>query len=399
MSPRLKGLKVLLCVSSGIAIYKALDLASRLRKAGSELTIILSPEAREMVSDYVFSAVGNCPVYHDINQVRDGWILHTELSRWADVVVLAPATANTMAKAASGIADNLLLATILAAPDRPRLAVPTMNTRMYENPATLRNMKCLRDNGWHVIDPELGELACGEFGMGRYPDNSVIVGELVYTITKKALAGKKVLVTAGPTRERIDSVRFITNRSSGKMGYAVARAVKNAGANVTLVSGPTGLSPLYGIEMIAVESAVEMRDRVSERLSESDILIMAAAVADYAPESSSEEKLKKEEGPLELILKRTPDILLELKETEGKLLVGFCAEGKNLVQSCSEKMRRKRLDMIVANDISGTDSGFDSDYNEVWFLFKDGRKIHIPRSPKEDIAENLASEIANLQQR
>ncbi|HAA85082.1 MAG TPA: bifunctional phosphopantothenoylcysteine decarboxylase/phosphopantothenate--cysteine ligase CoaBC [Kosmotogaceae bacterium] len=397
MSHYLRGKKILLCVSSGIAIYKTVDLASRLRKAGCILSVILTPQAREMVSDVVFSSVGGCAVYLDINDVKGGWIPHTELSRWADVVILAPATANTMAKIAAGIADNLLLATVLAATGKPKLLVPTMNSRMYENPATTRNIVQLRDYGWHIIDPETGELACGEFGLGRYPDNEVIVSETEFILAEKRLSGKKVLVTAGPTRERIDRVRFITNRSSGKMGYAVARAARNLGATVVLVTGPTTLKPLHGIETVEVESAAEMKNVVAGRFSETDILIMAAAVADYSPENPSSAKIKKTGGPIELVLLRTSDILQELQGKEKRLVVGFCAEDQDLIENCRDKLIRKELDMIVANDISSEDSGFESDYNDVWLLFKDGRKIHVPRLAKDEVAYRVVCEVANLQ--
>ena len=397
MSHYLRGKKVLLCVSSGIAIYKTVDLASRLRKAGCILSIILTPQAREMVSDVVFSSVGNCAVYLDINDVKNGWIPHTELSRWADIVILSPATANTMAKIATGIADNLLLATVLAATGKPKLLVPTMNSRMYENPATARNIAQLSNDGWSVIDPETGELACGEFGLGRYPDNEIIFSEAESMVTEKRLAGKKVLVTAGPTREKIDRVRFITNRSSGKMGYAVARAARNFGADVVLVTGPTTIKPLHGIETIKVESSAEMKAAVVERFSESDILIMSAAVADYSPKDPSSSKIKKTNGPLELVLVRTSDILQELQGKEKKLVVGFCAEDQDLIGNCRDKLIRKGLDMIIGNDISREDSGFESDYNDVWLLFRDGREIHVPRMSKDEVAYRVVCEVADLQ--
>ncbi|WP_084251691.1 bifunctional phosphopantothenoylcysteine decarboxylase/phosphopantothenate--cysteine ligase CoaBC [Kosmotoga arenicorallina] len=393
MSLSLQGRKILLGVSSGIAIYKAVDLLSMLRKSGAELKVVLTPEAEKMVSGSVFSAVGNCPVYSELFQVQEGFIPHTDLSRWAELFVIAPATANTIAKLNVGIADNLLLATALAYPDRPKMLVPTMNTRMYENPVTLENIASLKSMGWHVITPESGHLACGELGKGRYPENSAIMEEIAYLLFEKPLAGVKVMVTAGPTREKIDNVRYITNRSSGKMGYALARMLRLMGAEVILISGPTTLKIPSGVRAVKVQSAAEMAKAVDTHSKDSRVIIMAAAVADYRPAEPSESKIKKGAGKLTLILERTRDILATLERKEGQIVIGFCAEDRDLENRAREKLVKKSLDAIVCNDISRRDIAFGSEENEVSVFFRDGSSEYIEKADKDTVALQLIKRV------
>ncbi|ACR80528.1 MULTISPECIES: bifunctional phosphopantothenoylcysteine decarboxylase/phosphopantothenate--cysteine ligase CoaBC [Kosmotoga] len=391
----LKGKNILLGISSGIAIYKAVDLVSKLRKLGANLAIIMTPEAQGMISGVVFSAVGNCPVYTDLNAVEKGWIPHTELSRWADTLIIAPATANTLAKIAHGIADNLLLSTVLAYNGNRKLLVPTMNTRMFENVTTQRNIAILKNNGWYFIEPEEGHLACGETGKGRYPDNDKIIEELAFLLSPKPLSGKKAVVTAGPTREYIDTVRFITNRSSGKMGYAIARALRYMGAELVLISGPTNLTPPYGIKVINVVSASEMAEATITEVKKADLLVMTAAVADYTPEKTLSAKLKKSNKPLQLNLKRTKDILSSLDKSNGKIFVGFSAEDSQVFERSQEKLKKKGLNMIIFNDISRKDIGFESELNEVGIIYDSGDFEMLPQMSKAELAYEIVKRITD----
>jgi len=387
--------KIILGVSSGIAIYKAVDLASKLRKEGHELYVVMTPDATRMISPVVFSAVGNCSVYHDWMDVRNGWIPHTDLSRTADVLVVAPATANTISKIANGIADNLLTLVALAFDKDAKILVPTMNYRMYSNKLFQENLEKLKNNGWFVVEPEEGHLACGEVGKGRYPENEKIV-EAVHLLTfPKKLAGKKVLITAGPTRERIDAVRFITNASSGKMGYALATVAKRMGARVSLVSGPTSLKPPYYVdEFVKVESAEEMYEEVMKRFEDTDIVIMNAAVGDYRPKKVFEGKLKKTENDLVLHLERTKDILKELGQRKSnQILVGFAAEVENFEENAVKKLREKNLDLLVLNDAR---KAFSSDRVEVYIYGRDGFIKRIDEDDKIRVACIILDVVSNL---
>ncbi len=381
-------MNVLLCVSSGIAIYKTVDLASRLRKMGHDLKVVMTPKAAELVSPSVFSAVGGCPVYVDEEDVKDGWIAHTEISRWADVLVVAPATANTIAKIAHGFADNILTLTVLAYNKKEKILVPTMNARMYENPIFLENLEKLKNAGWFVVEPEEGHLACGEVGKGRYPDNEKIVEAIHVLTTPKKLFGKKVLVTAGPTRERIDDVRFITNASSGKMGYALATVAKRMGARVCLISGPTHLAPPHFVdEFVRVESADEMYQEVMKRFEDVDLVIMNAAVGDYKPKERFQGKLKKDSPELTLHLVRTRDILRELGERKTKqVLVGFAAEVENFEENARKKILEKNLDFIVVNDARKT---LGSETAEVWVFGREGLLERIEEGDKISVAHRV----------
>ncbi|AJC73064.1 DNA/pantothenate metabolism flavoprotein [Pseudothermotoga hypogea DSM 11164 = NBRC 106472] len=389
-------MKVLVGVTGCIALYKVLGLVSSLRKDGHELRIIMTESAQKLVSKDLFSAVGNCPVYTDEDafNIKDGWIPHTELSRWPDVFVVAPATANTIAKIAHGVADNLLTMVSLAFAKDKRLLVPAMNVRMFENPITQENIEKLRRMGWWVLDPAEGHLACGEMGRGRYPENEV-VQEAIYILgSDKPLRDLRLLVTAGPTWESIDPVRVITNRSSGKMGFEIARMAARLGAEVTLIAGPTCLRPPFFIkEYVSIESAQQMFEETMKRFESVDGVIMAAAVADYTPALKSSSKLKKSEERLSIELIKTKDILEELGRKKSKqILVGFAVETEELETYAEQKLRKKNLDMIVANEVQA----MGSDQNTVTIIKRDGSKKRVGPDAKDRIALAILDELAHL---
>ncbi|PLV60073.1 bifunctional phosphopantothenoylcysteine decarboxylase/phosphopantothenate--cysteine ligase CoaBC [Thermotoga sp. KOL6] len=388
-------MKIVVGVSSGIAIYKAIDLVSRLRKEKHELIVVMTPDATRLVSPAVFSAVGGCPVYHKWLRVENGWIPHTEISRTTDVLLIAPATANTISKIANGLADNLLTLIALSFDKKAKIVVPTMNCRMYENPVFQENLDKLREHGWFIVEPEEGHLACGEVGKGRYPDNEKIVEAVYLLTTPKKLTGKRVLVTAGPTRERIDVVRFVTNASSGRMGYALATVAKRMGAEVSLISGPTCLKPPYFIdEFVTVESSEEMYNEVMKRYKDFDVVIMNAAVGDYRPEEFYEGKLKKTEEDLILHLKRTKDILKELGEKKThQILVGFAAEVENFESNAMKKLKEKNLDLIVVNDAR---KAFASKTVEAFIYGKKGFIKKVDESDKVGVAADILDVVAEL---
>ncbi len=388
-------MNILLGVSSGIAIYKAVDLASKIRKEGWNLKVIMTENATKLISPIVFSSVGNCEVFTDTYEIERGWIIHTEVSKWADVLLIAPATANTIAKLAHGFADNLLTTTALAFNKPSKIIVPTMNSRMYENDITIENIEKLKQHGWKIVEPEAGHLACGEVGKGRYPENEKIIEFIRILTEEKPLLGKKVLVTAGPTREAIDPVRYISNHSSGKMGYAIAKIAKRLGAQVCLISGPTCLQiPYYIDSHVSVESAKEMFEAVLEKYKEYDILIMCAAVADYSPAQSAQEKIKKTQDKLILELSKTPDILefLGKNKLPGQVVVGFAAETQNIVENAYEKLMKKNADVIVANDAR---KAMGSDENQVYLVFRDKPTIMI-EGKKEEVAKELLKRVCEL---
>ncbi|WGS64745.1 bifunctional phosphopantothenoylcysteine decarboxylase/phosphopantothenate--cysteine ligase CoaBC [Marinitoga aeolica] len=395
----LKNKKIVLGVSSGIAIYKAVDLSSKLRKLDVDLNIVLTEDSKKMISPVVFSAVGNCPVYTDyFNEVKDGWIPHTQLSMESDAIIIAPATANIIAKIANGFADDLLSLIALAFRKEAKILVPTMNTRMYESPTLQRNLDILKKDGWIIVEPEVGHLACGEVGKGRYPDNEMILEYLEYVLTKKDMKGKKVLITAGPTVEPIDPVRNITNRSSGRMGYELARAFSYRGAEVTLISGPTNINPPYILKrFINVNTALEMKNEVMKYYKNSDIIVMSAAVSDYKVKNYSNKKIKKENENIILELDRNPDILKELGKIkkENQILIGFAAETNNLLNYAKRKLVEKNCDLIIANDVSKKEIGFDSNLNEIDIINKMGDVTHVKKSSKRDIAFRIIDYIAN----
>ena len=382
----LEGRKILLGVCGGIAICKAAQLASELRKSGAALRIVMTPAAVRMVSPVVFSSIAACEVFTDEKEMNAGQVPHIELSRWAEVLIIAPATANTIAKIAHGMADNLLTLCAIAHPGDKKLLVPSMNVRMYYNPLTQENIEKLQNAGWKVVEPVEGHLACGEKGKGRFPDVEIVLDEIRSVLIEKRLRGKRILVTAGPTREYIDPVRFISNPSSGRMGFALARVARWMGADVVLVSGPVELPSPPGVKLEKVESAREMYEKVMEYVDGVDIIIMAAAVADYTVPVPSKCKIKKEGNTMTLNLHRPVDILKEsAKDHANKFIVGFAAETESHLENARKKLQDKGLDMIVVNDVSRRDIGFGSEENEVVIISRDGEH-RIPKSDKIHIA-------------
>ncbi|WP_041082709.1 bifunctional phosphopantothenoylcysteine decarboxylase/phosphopantothenate--cysteine ligase CoaBC [Thermotoga profunda] len=389
-------MKILIGITGCIALYKVAELVSSLRKSGNELKIVMTQSAEKLVSKDLFSAVGNCEVYSDSNafEIKNGFIPHTELSKWPDVFVVAPATANTIAKIAHGIADNLLTMVCLAHDGNKKLLVPAMNYRMYENAATQANLQILRDRGWWILEPSVGHLACGEFGKGRYPENELVREAIEILNSEKPLKDMKLLITAGPTWESIDPVRIISNRSSGKMGYELAKMAVRLGATVTLISGPTNLSvPHFVNEFIRVESAQQMFDAVTKKFDQMDAVIMAAAVADYTPIDISKSKIKKDSDELNIPLKKTIDILKYLGERKkDKILVGFAVETDSLEEYAKEKMVKKNLDMIIANKAEA----MGNDQNNVIIFKRDGIVKRVGPDEKGRIALAILSELAEL---
>lgn len=391
---------VLLGVTGGIAAYKAAELLRGLQKAGMEVRVIMTRAATKFVGPVTFETLSNHPVYLDDADLRpaDSGITHIEESRAADIMVIAPATANTLAKMANGIADNLLSTTYLAF-DKTVVLAPAMNTNMWMHPATQRNVELLRERGIFVVEPGSGELACGVFGSGRMAEPDSIVAEVKLRLQvqrKRDLRGRRVLITAGGTREPIDAVRFIGNRSSGKMGFALARAAFDRGATVDLIEANVDMPAAPGVRQTQAPTAGEMHAEVMQRLPETDILIMAAAVADYRVAwGPAGGKISKGAGELAIGLEPTTDILCDVSvHHRGQFLVGFAAEyGLEGLVRAREKMERKQLDMIVFNDISRSDIGFDSDFNEVYVLTRDS-EVKLERAPKETIAELILDQIA-----
>ncbi|NLG29181.1 MAG: bifunctional phosphopantothenoylcysteine decarboxylase/phosphopantothenate--cysteine ligase CoaBC [Chloroflexi bacterium] len=398
----LKGANIVLGVTGGIAAYKAVELCSRLVQAGASVDVIMTPAATHFVTPLPFQTLTAHPVSVDQFQLlRDMDMAHIELSKKAQVLVIAPATANTMAKMALGLADNLLTSTALAT-TAPLVIAPAMDADMWASPATQANAETLRQRGAVLVGPGRGRLASGRMGLGRLVSVEEIVAAIRATLGRNGpLAGLKVLVTAGGTQETLDPVRYLTNRSSGKMGYAVAEAARDAGAHVTLVSAPTGLPQPFGIDYVAVRTAADMHAAVLARTDETDVLIMSAAVADYRPAQVSEHKIKKSEGGLALPLERTIDILQavagvrEATERPG-LVVGFAAETENLLANAHDKLTRKRMDLIVANDVSASDSGFEVDTNRVTLLAPERAPEALPLMSKAEVAEQLVLRIADL---
>jgi phosphopantothenoylcysteine decarboxylase/phosphopantothenate--cysteine ligase len=391
---------VLLGVTGGIAAYKSAELLRLLQKAGMEVRVIMTEAATQFVTPMTFETLSGHPVRLDvINELRaDSRITHVEDSREADIMVIAPATANTLAKMANGIADNLLSSICLAF-NKTVVVAPAMNTNMWEHPATRNNVNTLRDRGVFVVNPGEGELACGVYGSGRMADPDSIVAEVKLRLQvqrKRDLRGLKVMITAGGTREPIDAVRFIGNRSSGKMGFALARAAFDRGAEVDLVDANVDMPAVPGVREMPTPTASEMHAVVMERLPNIDILIMAAAVADYRlAEGPSGGKVGKGRDEWTIGLEATTDILCEVAAHHaGQFIVGFAAEyGLEGLERARGKMARKRLDMIVYNDISRSDIGFDSDYNEVSILTPE-TEVAVARAPKETIAEIILDNIA-----
>ena len=398
----LKGKTVLLGVTGSIAAYKAADLASRLMKQHAQVHVIMTENAAKFISPITFETLTNRKCITDTfdrNYPSDHpvEVEHIALAKKADLVIVAPATANIIAKMAYGIADDMLSTTLLAC-TCPVLVSPAMNTKMYEHPATQANLAVLRQRGVKIIEPSSGLLACGDEGKGKLPDPAVLVDHILAEIAcPKDLAGKKILVTAGPTRESLDPVRFITNHSSGKMGYAIAHAAALRGADVTLVSGPVSLTPPLGVKLVPITSAHDLFCAVTAVSAEQDIIIKAAAVADYRPVSVSDEKIKKADNDLSLSLARTEDTLQYLGEhkPEGQILCGFAMETSDLENKARAKLKKKNLDMIVANNVKVAGAGFGTDTNVVTFITKDNTE-QLEIMSKENVAMKLLDRLLEM---
>ena len=391
----LTGKTVALGVCGGIAAYKAVDVVSRLVKCGATVHVIMTAAAAQFVTPLTFREISGQPVYTTMWEEPKLWnVEHIALARRADLFVIAPATANMIGKIANGIADDFLSTTVMAT-TAPVLLVPAMNTEMYLSAATQTNLKTLADRGFHLMTPESGPLACGTAGIGRLPEPSAIVERIAAHFSAgKSLQGVRLLVTAGGTREAIDPVRYIGNRSSGKMGYAIAAVAAERGAEVILVSGPVSLAAPTGVTRVSVESALEMRDAVLAAFSTVDIVIKAAAVADYRPDVVAEQKIKKQSSNMTVNLIKNPDILAELGSSKSsQFLVGFAAETQDLAKNATEKLRRKNLDMLVANDVTQAGAGFESETNIVKVFYQDGVSEELPQMSKRELAAVLLDRV------
>ncbi|HHV79806.1 MAG TPA: bifunctional phosphopantothenoylcysteine decarboxylase/phosphopantothenate--cysteine ligase CoaBC [Firmicutes bacterium] len=395
----LEGKRVAVGVCGGIAAYKSAELVSQLVKEGCEVRVAMTRNATHFVGPLTFATISRHKVITSTFSDPASWeVEHVELARWAQAFVVAPCTANVLGKIAMGIADDFLTTCIMAS-RCPVVLVPAMNAAMWESPAVRRNVEALKRDGFIVIEPETGALACGEYGPGRMPSPSTIVARLRTVLTPKDFSGVKILVTAGPTREHFDPVRFISNPSSGKMGYAIAEAARDRGATVKLISGPSFLQPPEDVDVIRVVSAAEMYQRVMEWFEWCDVVVKAAAVSDYRPQTVERQKIKKGETELTVKLISTTDILAELGKKKGeKVLVGFAAETQDLVQNAREKIKRKNLDLIVVNDVSGTRSGvgFGSDTNAVKLIGSNGGIRDVPLGPKYEVAHSILDLVAEL---
>ena len=391
---------VVLGVTGGIACYKAVELVRLLVKNGFKVRVIMTRGAMEFVTPLTFQALSGNPVATEtFSLTQESEIGHINLADSADLFVIAPATANVIGKLASGIADDLLT-TVLMATQAPVLLAPAMNIHMYENVIVQENLRKLRRVGYHIMDPAEGYLACGYDGKGRLPDPEKISDEIERLLRKKDLAGENFLITAGPSREPLDPVRYISNRSSGKMGYALARAALRRGATVALVSGPTALEPPSGARLIEVNTAAEMREAVLKEYPHSSAVIMAAAVADYHAVAPSGQKIKRGVGDLELRLIPNPDILKELGQNkDGKWLVGFAAETENLTANAQKKLHEKNLDIVIANNVAEEGSGFDGDTNVGTIIDRTGAVRSLPLMSKDDLADCIYDHYLALKNR
>jgi phosphopantothenoylcysteine decarboxylase/phosphopantothenate--cysteine ligase len=386
---------IILGVTGSIAAYKAAEIASQLTQAGAKVNVIMTKEAIEFISPFTFWAITGRPVVTKMFDLASEFsIEHISLAKAADIVVIAPATANIIAKLAAGIADDMLCCTVLAT-KVPVLIAPAMETNMYNNPATQDNLSKLKARNFVIIAPATGWLASGKEGLGRLADINDIIGSIRQVLGRgRDLAGKHIVVTAGGTQEPIDPVRYISNHSSGKMGYALAEAARDRGANVTLVTAPASLTEPVGVDVVKVNTAQEMRQAVENVTPQAEALVMAAAVADYRPTKVSKDKIKKGEAGLTLELECTTDILGSVKGNFIK--VGFAAESSNLVENAKQKLKQKGLDLIVANDITASDSGFGADSNRVTIIDREGKIDSLPLMAKREVADKILDRVAEL---
>ena len=386
----LAGKHIVLGVTGSIAAYKIASLASMLMKQHADVTVIMTKNATNFINPITFeSLTGNKCLVDTFDRNFEFQVEHVSLARQTDVFLTAPASANVIAKAAHGIADDMLTTTLLAC-TCPKIVAPAMNTRMYQNPVVQDNLEILKRYGMEVIDPANGYLACGDTGAGKMPDPEVLYEYIIKALTPKDMAGRKVLVTAGPTQEKLDPVRYISNHSTGKMGYAIARQAMLRGAKVTLVSGKVNLQPPMGVRMVPVVSAADMAQAVKADAQEQDIIIKAAAVADYRPAVTADEKLKKKDDEMNLVLERTEDILawLGAHRRPGQFLCGFSMETEHMLENSRAKLEKKKIDMIVANNLKQTGAGFGTDTNVVTLLTKEDT-LTLPIMSKEEVADRL----------
>ena len=386
----MKGKKILLAVTGGIAAYKSAELIRLFIKNDAQVKVLMTKNAQEFITPLTLQTLSSHPVYREtFSLIKDFDIAHIALAQEADILVIAPATANIIGKIAAGLADDLLT-TVVMATKAPVLICPSMNTNMYENVIVRENIQKLTSRGYHMMEADSGALACKSEGVGRLPELSDIIEEVKSILTEKDLVGETVLVTAGPTREPLDPVRFITNYSSGKMGYALASRARRRGASVILISGPTVLSVPRGVTYVPVSTAVEMRHAVMKNLKQSTIVIKSAAVADYRPSVCADAKIKKKDGPWTLYLERNPDIIAEIgKKKKERILIGFAMESEDLIKNAKAKMLAKNMDLIVANDVKQKDAGFQSDTNIVKILDRDGSIEELPLMDKMDVADRI----------
>lgn len=385
-------------VTGGIAAYKSVDLVRLLILEGARVHVAMTEHAQRFVGPLTFEALtGTKVITHMFDQ--NGVVMdHITWGQECDVVVIAPATANFVAKMAHGIADDFL-STMVVAATAPILVCPAMNNKMYESPSVQENLRILTGRGVNIVEPAEGALACRASGKGRLPEPTEIVDEIKRVLSPKDMKGLKILVSAGPTVEPIDPVRFISNRSSGKMGYAIARVAHYRGGKVTLVSGPTALRPPLGVEAIGIKTAEEMKEEILARAANHDVVIMCAAVVDYRPKKAEAQKIKKEVSEFQLELEKTPDILMELGEKRKgmpRIVVGFAAETHDLMENAEQKLRKKNLDMIVVNDVSRSDAGFEVDTNQVKILYKGGGMEDLPLMGKEDVAHHILDRVRDI---
>lgn len=393
----MRGKHIIVAVSAGIAAYKAIEVVSRLRKKGAEVKVVMTQNATHIASPLTFGEISGHPVALDMfEQVHQWDVEHIALATWADAYVVVPATANVIGKIYAGIADDMLTTTIMAT-TAPKYLCPAMNTEMYNNPITQRNLEGLRSLGYHIMDPAEGWLACGITGVGRLPESEAIVDWLEAKMcSTNELEGTTILVTAGGTQESIDPVRYIGNRSSGKMGYAIAEQAARMGAKVILVSAPTSLPIPNGVDFISVDSAVSMQEAVEARFNDVNVVIMAAAVSDFRVLHKAEQKIKKMES-MTIELVKNPDILQGLGSKKShQILVGFAAETEHVIKYGQDKVAKKNLDMLVANDVSKSNAGFNVDTNEGYFLYPDKEPKEMPNMKKFDLARHILIEVIDL---
>ncbi|HIC91758.1 MAG TPA: bifunctional phosphopantothenoylcysteine decarboxylase/phosphopantothenate--cysteine ligase CoaBC [Syntrophaceae bacterium] len=393
----LKEKNIILGICGGIAAYKSADLISKLTKMGANVHVVMTKSAIKFITPLTLETLSGNRVFTNLFPPPKGDpLVHVDLADKADIIVVAPATANTLGKFAHGIADNLL-STLILATQAPILICPAMNTNMWQNEIVKANVQRLKDMGFYFVEPEWGELACGVEGYGRLAEVETIVEEIKTILSSKDLAGQKVLVTAGSTQEPLDPVRFLSNPSSGKMGYAMAKVARRRGAEVTLITGPTTLTPPRGVRVLGVKTALEMKNTVLDNFEDASIIVKAAAVSDFRPQRFFNKKVKKTPGKMEIGLKRNPDILKELGKKKGnRILVGFAAETHDIIKHAQKKLKEKNVDLMVVNPIGIPGAGFGSDTNMVKILDRKGDIVELPLMTKEKVAEEIWDKVVEI---